>query len=468
MPTLYNYFNARWRDGYSYLSDAPYSVLRHVEPAFAPHSDIRKQPRLEYFVVGTIEVCLIGFEVRVDSIDRFASYLHAIILVHDVKGIMVGSDSLINCLLSFYGADPADTIREKYRSIAKADSVDGRELLSEMWCQQVPGGVVSMTQRHLANSSQELKSVSNTVQDKVNQSGADSSGAGRDPIAGIPAGLTVVVRGKSSPLDRKLRGAVGGGSIDDNTEANLKPTGAEPTSVKEGKGTSHVPDATANQLLDEAATDVIPAPSRRHISRSLLLRLALVALAVESLLLVFLFQFVPGNAIENWLFAPSKPREEPRKEEPGQPPLPRSRVPSPVTTPTEKTAVNTQPSTVIAVREQTPSHPATSLASPRTTISSASTAKATPPDPFMIGFSTKYLLSATEKSQILAAVQGCSSAGRGDALKAIILFDNETSISSHFERLRDEIVVSGFPGTLTIDKRVKGKDERSGLTLSCL
>ncbi len=133
MRRLYNFFNLRWTDGYSHVSDAPAEVIVDLEAALAQQSVAASGATFatrRAWVGGYHDASLGILKFDVEVAGRRCSYNHVLVLASGYAPLTSERWNLI--VHGRYGTDAEDRIRTMYERLARIEKVDGRHALDPL------------------------------------------------------------------------------------------------------------------------------------------------------------------------------------------------------------------------------------------------------------------------------------------------------------------------------------------------
>jgi len=133
MSRIYNFFNLRWTDGYSHVSDAPTEVIVDLEaimaqqPSAVSNASITTQ-RVQ--VGGHHDASLGILKLDVDVGGRRCSYNHVLVLASGYAPLP--GDRWLRIIRDRYGTDVESRIQTLYEQLARLEKADGRHELEPL------------------------------------------------------------------------------------------------------------------------------------------------------------------------------------------------------------------------------------------------------------------------------------------------------------------------------------------------
>lgn len=133
MSRIYNFFNLRWTDGYSHVSDAPTDVIVDLEAVMAqqPSTVSNASITTQRTRVGGHRDASLGIlKLDVDVGGRRCSYSHVLVLASGYAPLP--GDRWVRIIRDRYGADVESRIQTLYEQLARLEKADGRHELEPL------------------------------------------------------------------------------------------------------------------------------------------------------------------------------------------------------------------------------------------------------------------------------------------------------------------------------------------------
>lgn len=133
MSRIYNFFNLRWTDGYSPVSDAPTDVIVDLEAVMAqqPSTVSNASITTQRTRVGEHRDASLGLlKLDVDVGGRRCSYSHVLVLASGYSPLP--GDRWSRIIRDRYGADVESRIQTLYEQLARLEKADGRHELEPL------------------------------------------------------------------------------------------------------------------------------------------------------------------------------------------------------------------------------------------------------------------------------------------------------------------------------------------------
>lgn len=129
--TLYNYFNLRWAEGYSYVSDAPnqYNILVESQVGSGVSAEEGGSVEVIYDAPNRLYLGVLKCNLFLSVLGRHAAYQHVVIIDQLAPEQQFDLDCLIAVLRQRYGDDIERAVAELYNRLTVLSKAVGREQL---------------------------------------------------------------------------------------------------------------------------------------------------------------------------------------------------------------------------------------------------------------------------------------------------------------------------------------------------
>ncbi|HXH04346.1 MAG TPA: hypothetical protein VNN09_13665 [Candidatus Competibacteraceae bacterium] len=127
MP-LYNYFNLRWAEGYSYVSDAPnrYNILIESQIGTGGNGEEGGSVEVIYNEASRLYLGVLKCTLYLPALERPATYLHVVVIDELPKEHRFNADCLLATFRERYGEDVEAAIAALYNELALLSKAEGR------------------------------------------------------------------------------------------------------------------------------------------------------------------------------------------------------------------------------------------------------------------------------------------------------------------------------------------------------
>jgi hypothetical protein len=135
---VYNYFNLRWVEGYSFVSDAPNSVNILVEEISRKVIASNERPIIQivFDKTSSMQVALLKTNIFNSRIRRNVNFLHAFAFKNEES--VYRKNDLVSSFLHVYGPDVKSSIESLYLKLSSMEkSAQGRQILERYYVNEV-------------------------------------------------------------------------------------------------------------------------------------------------------------------------------------------------------------------------------------------------------------------------------------------------------------------------------------------
>jgi hypothetical protein len=138
---IYNYFNLRWVEGYSFVSDAPNSVNILVEEISKKVIPSNERPIIQvaFDRNSSMQIAILKTNIFNPRIRRNVDFLHAFAFRNEES--LRRANDLVSSFLNMYGTNVKSSIEDLYLKLSSMEkSNQGRQILEQYYITEVVNG----------------------------------------------------------------------------------------------------------------------------------------------------------------------------------------------------------------------------------------------------------------------------------------------------------------------------------------